>query len=283
MTMKKLCIYHKNCLDGFGAAWVVRKAFGDNVEFHPGVYQEPPPDVTGRDVILVDFSYKWEVVCEMRKKASSMTIIDHHITAIKDLCRVVDDQSGLCEIKMLLNKSCSGAYLAWAFYFTHDPVPRLIRHIQDRDLWEWKLDGTREITAALASYPYDFNLWDNFMTDDGCTRLCAEGAPITRQHMKNVYEAIESGRRKLIIDGIIVPAVNASLFLASDIGNILAAEAAFAAVYCDTPQGRSFSLRSTDQGRDVSEIAKKYGGGGHRNAAGFKVSLAESATFELVE
>ena len=30
-------------------------------------------------------------------------------------------------------------------------------------------------------------------------------------------------------------------------------------------------LRSTDDGLDVSEIAKQYGGGGHRNAAGFRM------------
>ena len=56
-----LCIYHHNCADGFTAAWVVKKAFG-NVDFHPGKYNEPPPDVTGRDVIIVDFSYKYDVL-----------------------------------------------------------------------------------------------------------------------------------------------------------------------------------------------------------------------------
>jgi hypothetical protein len=51
-----MCIYHGNCADGFGAAWVVRKALGE-IDFHPGKYQEPPPDVTGKDVVMVDFSY----------------------------------------------------------------------------------------------------------------------------------------------------------------------------------------------------------------------------------
>ena len=57
--MKILCIYHGNCADGFGAAWAVRKRFGDEVEFHAGVYQTEPPDVSGRDVVMVDFSYKY--------------------------------------------------------------------------------------------------------------------------------------------------------------------------------------------------------------------------------
>lgn len=47
----------------------------------------------------------------------------------------------------------------------------------------------------------------------------------------------------------------------------------FAACYWDTPTGRVFSLRSTDEGMDVSVIASQYGGGGHRNAAGFRVAF----------
>ena len=39
----------------------------------------------------------------------------------------------------------------------------------------------------------------------------------------------------------------------------------------DTPKGRTFSLRSADGGMDVSEVAKRYGGGGHAKAAGFTV------------
>ena len=84
--MKTLCIYHGNCADGFGAAWAVRKALGaENVDFHAGVYQSPPPDVTDRDVIMVDFSYKRDVVAEMAEKARRVLILDHHKSAFEDL------------------------------------------------------------------------------------------------------------------------------------------------------------------------------------------------------
>ena len=74
-----LCIYHGNCADGFGAAWVVRKALGD-IDFHAGKYQAPPPDVTDKDVVIVDFSYKRPVLLEMAAKANSILILDHHKT-----------------------------------------------------------------------------------------------------------------------------------------------------------------------------------------------------------
>src|SRR3990167_6946481 len=83
----KLCIYHGNCADGFGAAWAVRQALCNSVDFHAGVYQEPPPDVVGRDVILVDFSYKLPILEAMGKQARTITILDHHKSAMDDLMR----------------------------------------------------------------------------------------------------------------------------------------------------------------------------------------------------
>lgn len=46
--MKPIVIYHGNCADGFGAAWVFSRSGYSDAEFHPGVYQNAPPDVTGR-------------------------------------------------------------------------------------------------------------------------------------------------------------------------------------------------------------------------------------------
>ncbi|MFB5634981.1 MAG: bifunctional oligoribonuclease/PAP phosphatase NrnA, partial [Candidatus Nitrosomaritimum aestuariumsis] len=68
-----------------------------------------------------------------------------------------------------------------------------------------------------------------------------------------------------------VPVANLPYTLVSDAANKLAEGEAFAACYWDTEDGRVFGLRSFSKGSDVSEIAKEYGGGGHRNAAGFRV------------
>ena len=48
------------------------------------------------------------------------------------------------------------------------------------------------------------------------------------------------------------------------------------ACYYDGPEYRVFSLRSrAPDGEDVSEIAKQYGGGGHRHASGFRYALTQ--------
>jgi oligoribonuclease NrnB/cAMP/cGMP phosphodiesterase (DHH superfamily) len=101
-----MCIYHGNCADGFGAAWVVRKAMGE-IDFHPGKYQEPPPDVTGKDVVMVDFSYKRPVLLEMAEKANSILILDHHKTAAEDLLDLP------ANVTAKFDMGHSGAMLTW--------------------------------------------------------------------------------------------------------------------------------------------------------------------------
>lgn len=265
---KKLCIYHSNCLDGFAAAWVVHVALGENVEFYKGIHQQAPPDVSGRDVLLVDFSYKNNVLENMLNIADSITILDHHISAEKDLSDLL--QTG--KIKGLFDMNKSGAMLAWQWFNPEQQAPKLIAYIQDRDLWHFKLAGTKEINAALSSYPYDFKLWDKFMvSDDELEALKRDGEAIERKLQKDVKELIAAGVRRMIIAGYDVPVLNASAAYVSDAGHIMSVGEPFAACYWDHTNGRSFSLRSSENGVDVAEVAEKYGGGGHQKAAGFTV------------
>lgn len=267
----KLCIYHNNCLDGFAAAWAVRHALGEEVEFYKGIHQQQPPEVTDRDVILVDFSYKKDVLRNMLQTASSITILDHHVTAEKDLSALFN--SG--KIKGKFDMYRSGAMLAWLWFNPGLQVPKLIEYIQDRDLWLFKLAGTREINAALSSYPYDFLLWDKLMAskDDELEALKRDGAAIERRLQKDINELIATGVRRMTIGGYDVPVLNATSAYVSDAGHIMSLGEAFAACYWDHPAGRSFSLRSSEAGIDVAEVAKKYGGGGHAKAAGFTVAI----------
>ncbi len=269
--LKKLCIYHGNCLDGYAAAWAVRNALGENIQFYKGVHQQPPPDVNDRDVFLVDFSYKKKVLEDMLKTAASVTILDHHISAEEDLSELLK----VGKIKGLFDMNKSGAMLAWQWFNPDQPPPVLIKHIQDRDLWLFKLDGTREINAALSSYPFDFKVWDKLMASnkDELKALKRDGEAIERKLQKDIKELIASGVRRMVIAGYDVPVLNASSAYVSDAGHIMSIGEAFAACYWDHPDGRSFSLRSAENGIDVAEVAKIYGGGGHKKAAGFTVQI----------
>lgn len=278
---KPLCIYHGNCADGFGAAWVFNNYADREFDFHAGVYQQPPPDCAGRDVYLVDFSYKRAVVEEIIKVATRVVLIDHHKTAIEDLAPLIESK----QIEALVSLEHSGAVLAWQwFHGNFAPPPAILRHIEDRDLWKFELAATREIQAAIFSYPYDFDVWttlaDSF-DEHGNSNLAVEGAAIERKHHKDIKELLGVTQRRMMIGGHNVPVANLPYTLVSDAAHQMAKGEPFAACYWDTPKGRVFGLRSTDEGMDVSEIAKQYGGGGHRNASGFTVPFSVAQSMEI--
>lgn len=299
-----IVIYHGNCADGFTAAWAARKKFGDAAEYVAGVYQTPPPDVRGKDVVLVDFSYKRDVMLAMQQVARSILILDHHKSAEADYpadpctldgrltcirmdapewtapktweyvqtCVALDQCEGIGKaiVYAIFDQSRSGAGIAWDFFNPGVHRPELVDHVEDRDLWRFALPGTREIQAAVFSHPYSFDLWDMLSRYD-VGKLRTEGEAIERKHHKDVAELVGVCKRRMTIAGYDVPVASLPYTLTSDAGHLMAHGEPFAACYWDTASGRVFSLRATDDGMDVSEVAKLFGGGGHAQAAGFTV------------
>lgn len=277
---KTICIFHANCADGFTAAWAVRWALGNEVEFTPAGYGDTPPDVTGADVVIVDFSYKRPVLERMALTARSILILDHHKTAQAELAGLPRPRSDWRAHRAhagnpvaLFDMDRSGAQMAWD-YFCEGSRAYLVDIVADRDLWRWQEPFSREINAVIASHEMTFDTWDDLaarlQADDDIGRVAAEGEAILRAHDKIVRQVIATSRRRMIIGGHDVPVAAAPYALASDTAGTMAEGEPFAATYVDGPKGRAFSLRSrSDTGVDVAEIAATYGGGGHRNAAGF--------------
>lgn len=269
MTKKPIVIYHGNCADGFAAAWCFWDRHRDSYDYFPGVYQEPPPDVSGRHVYLVDFSYKRAVVEDMLRVAKTVTLIDHHKTALEDLANM-----DWITFQAYTDLERSGATLAWDFLHPEGkPRPRLLEHIEDRDLWRFKLPDTRRIQSALFSYEYDFQTWAYLMTsgEKDLHALATAGAAIDRKHLKDIRELLKVCKRRMLIAGHDVPVASLPYTYVSDAAHEMAQGEPFAACYWDTAENRTFGLRSAETGIDVSEVAKQYGGGGHKHAAGFSV------------
>lgn len=277
MTTKPLCIYHGNCDDGFAAAWAVRKALGDGVEFYAGAYQQAPPDVTGRDVIMVDFSYKRPVLEQMQKSAKSILILDHHKTAAEDLADIARHplESAVCigidcATDVVFDMERSGAGIAWDHFHPGKPRPAFINYVEDRDLWRKSLPDGDAFTFALRSYPQDFLIWDKLAEDvDGLIR---QGAAIHRFYRCQVEDQ-KKNSQPAKINGVPCRVVNTPYTFASEVaGEIIEAPAEFGACYFQFASGEwGYSLRSRGD-FDVSAIAKTFGGGGHKNAAGFKAA-----------
>lgn len=281
-------IYHGTCQDGLASAWVIREYYRKKVVggrpcyFHAGRYGEDPPNVAGKDVIMVDITYKRPVMVEMAKSAKSIMVIDHHKTAKGDLVNMP------ANVVTYFDMNESGASLAWKILFPGEDLPLLLQHVKDRDLWLFKMEHTKAISACLFSYGYDLDEFDMMVhaveRPDGFpyAEMIREGAAIIRRATSDINALLPVVTRRMRIGNHEVPVANLPLVFTSEAGNLLAQGEPFAACYWDTPTGRVFSLRSTEGGEDVSVIAEKFGGGGHRNASGFSVPFEDLAKMKLL-
>lgn len=283
---RPLVIYHAGCWDGFCAAWLFHHAFPD-AEFVPAHHGTPPPDVTGLDVFIVDFSYKRPVMLNICIAAKSLTVLDHHKTAEADLNGLDDD----CELRgcvrptVVFDMDKSGGRLAWEYLQENtngeffwgpgadnepeavDP-PWIVDYTEDRDLWRWRLPASQAINAAIRSYPLDFDMWDRLHKES--PEILANGGRAILRREQQIIDQHVRHAANIDIAGHRVPAVNATV-LTSEIVGELAKGKPFAVGYFDRHDGkRVWSLRSDPDGLDVSEIAKAFGGGGHKHAAGFE-------------
>jgi oligoribonuclease NrnB/cAMP/cGMP phosphodiesterase (DHH superfamily) len=180
-------------------------------------------------------------------------------------------------VRSVFDMDRSGAQIAWDFFFPDKPRPMLVDYVGDRDLWRFNLPGSREVNAFIFSHDYTFEIWEqlhtNFRSVGDRNRAIEAGAAIERKHHKDIRELVALLKRRMVIGGHSVWVANLPYTLTSDAGNLMARGEPFAACYWDTPKGRVFSLRSTDDGLDVSAIAKSYGGGRHVHASGFQKPL----------
>ena len=193
----------------------------------------------------------------------------------------------------------SGAMLAWEYFHPGEEIPQLIRHIDDRDRWQFKMEGTKELNAALWTAPWNFQQWKELNESD-LAPMYKAGKAILRAHAQNVQSIVKGAARNCSIVPAVIDSVesykspwvwwndpehgdtcganglaaNCPPHLQSDVGHELANQSGtFGLLWSIDKDGQcKCSLRSNG-GYDVSAIAKAFGGGGHRNAAGFEVDI----------
>ncbi len=263
-------LYHADCPDGFGAAYAAWKHLGEKVIYIPVQHNQPAPQIRkGATVYIVDFCYPKATLLEMVEKAKQVYVIDHHISAQKDLADLPTEDYPKLSIQFDMTKS--GAVLTWEYFHPEVAVPEFLYYIQDKDLWQFKLPLSKEFSASLRCYEMKFGIWDGLVGK--VQDLCAEGIVLMR-YQTQLVNKICNNYFMTEIGGYRVPTANSGV-LQSEIGNQLCGlypNSPFSAVYFETEGKRIYSLRSIGD-FDVSLIAKQFGGGGHKNAAGFVLPL----------
>jgi len=269
--------YHGGCPDGFGAAWAAWRAWGDSALYVARSHDDELRLALCEDALVVfaDIAPPNEMVEPLAEVAERIVVLDHHVTA---QARFDADPSvgralvgGDHHIHFDLDHS--GAVLAWHWFHPGEAPPALLQYVEDQDLWSWKLPRSEEVNAAIGSYVRDFESWERLATRS-VDELAGEGTAIVRAQTREVERALHDVQ-PVALGAERVEAINAT-YQRAPIGHELAKRAAYG-----KPWGMVYRLRGARVDAtlysigdlDVARIAESYGGGGHRNAAGFSIPL----------
>jgi len=277
MTKDIIVLYHANCLDGFTSAWAAWKKFGDNAIYIPAKHQEDPPEEVfeeGKTVYMLDFfSYSEDVIKKILKSSKKLIVIDHHIS-VKDMLSMADEH--------VFDNDESGASLSWKYFCPDEKVPFLVECVMDCDIWRHKTPNSREITKVLSLEDFEFETWEKIAgeLEDGVarSRYIEIGKFLIKNSDKEVDRIME-GAVEIEFDGHKCLAANSPVNNSNVGHELFEKSGTFGLVWSHRGDKISVSLRSGEGGVDVSELAKKHGGGGHKYAAGF--SFEEDGLLQL--
>lgn len=281
-----IVLFHYPCQDGLASAWVIHRYMYESLQNQIELYPIQHGKIinldrlTNKRVIFCDYAPSKEILDQIEKVTKKITILDHHISSQKAL-----------EHKpyAIFDMTKSGVGLTWEYFFPDKQMPLFLKMIQDRDIWTWKIENSREFTSGFTTVcsgieMYDFNLlfelFNELYDEDNLKKFkfyIKIGSIINNSIMlKCKYMALEHLKKINKYKDSNVCIVNCSSELSSDLGNILASSDTvdFAALwrYNHTKEEYYVSLRSNNK-VDVSLIAKEFGGGGHKNASGFATKI----------
>lgn len=281
--MRTVIVYHEvkagiPCADGIAAAWVAKQKYPETELMGMPYGQDCYGDrfFYGQDepkydrVIFVDFSLPLDQLEELRS-FMEVNVIDHHKTAMNDL----QNFSGA-----IFDMEESGATLTWKTFFPDRTMPAWLNYVKDRDLWNFNLPQSEEIHEAVAFMGRSMHQidWYCSLSQEKLVELLAPiGGELLQPKRKRVAE-IASTAIPCIVEGheaMIVEVDDSESRLTSDVCSAVYKsnpEKAFVMAYSwnEAESLYALSFRSDKNGGnfDVSTIAKKFNGGGHRNASG---------------
>ena len=199
--------------------------------------------------------------------AKKVAVLDHHKTAEEALTNWTDKPDNL---DLVFDMNRAGAGITWDYFYPNDLRPMIIDYIEDRDLWKFNYKHSKKINAYISTVPNTFEDYDD-LSRDALEEMETTGRGILAYHQQ-ICEQIILDARSIVINTKEGLACNCTPQFSSEVGSLLALKLkTYGATYHTLADGSTkFSLRSVGE-YDVSTIAKLFGGGGHKNAAGFTV------------
>ena len=271
-----LVLYHENCSDGIFAAHAAYRYFGDNAEYFPVQYGDPPPYehcTKNTQVYILDFCYPEAVYDTWVNEVGHITVLDHHIGAV-EIMQSIDKHPA---ITAYYDNERSGALLAWDYFFPDTPRPPLYTYVDSYDRGEWELFGTEAIEEVIQLEERTLT-WATKLLKKDVQELADTGAILLKKADRQVEElslsAIHYSFKNIPLMG-----VNAPRYLRNALGHMLAKHSASGCAFTWQREGIDsvrYSVRSVVPENPINglsitalELAKYFGGGNHEHAAGF--------------
>lgn len=271
------CIYHKDCVDGTTAAAVVLRKF-PHAQCFPLSHQYASEEFAyvaectdpSAQIFVVDATLG---VKEFLARGHRVTVIDHHMSEQSRMLEMLPNEPRL---KYVFSMEQSGASLTWATLFPNEPLPQLIAHVEDSDLWRHALgENTKHIAHYLSTYRNKPEYVATLL-DGEVTAIIEKGKIISEYANTTIAQLTRIPSVFLRIGQHTVPTFNITDHQ-SACGNILATKHDCAvALFTILGDSVKFSFRCLPHHTPSSlDLALILGGGGHRNASGAAIPLAE--------
>lgn len=280
MSNKVYVLYHANCHDGAMAAALAKKEimeFGYKPEMIPCSYGKSIPNIEVNSLVyIVDFSFKEKETRQLSSIARKIIIIDHHVTAQEEYEKFKD----LENIHFVFDVNVSGAYGVWNYFHENETAPLVIKLVSDRDLFKFEFEeDTKNLYSYMQTLEYNLNKYEELLIESNLFTALEQGEKCKKLHLALVNNYVKNPLGEIELNGNKMKYFNLQFEFGSDVCNLYLQqnpEEKFVAYFLMTGNNEvSFGLRSLIPKNDVSEIAKFFGGGGHKCASGFKLTLGQ--------
>ncbi len=273
--MNICCLYHSSDLDGKLAAAIVYRYFGGNVIFYGVDYNNEDEykkiiDTINSDdlVIIVDYSFDNETFKQLLNKTENVIWIDHHISAIE----INQDLQHLPGIRIINYAACE---LTWMYFYPDLDMPMVVKYAGRYDIWNFtefdrqflnRLQSGIRLMNIKPNSPILQRLLDNDI--DLLNRIMNDGKKLEKFKTSLYASIVNKFAFKVKFNGYSaiccnIPIFNAQIFdTIQDINDY-----DFKIIYAFN--GKKYKVTLYSSNIDCSIIARQFGGGGHKGAAGF--------------
>lgn len=269
-TTKKIIVFYHDDLDGFTGAWAAWKKLKDKANYILINYDEDVGNemlqLKGKEIYFIDCSFKIQEMLNLASK-NKVILIDHHFSSKK--------KANLLPGSVFDDKH-SAAFLSWKYFQDGKKAPLIVRYVEDYDIWKFKMPHSKELTTVLNLRSFNFKVWDEtakmFQNKNKRKELIKKGQTII-DYQKSLIGELSNKGQEVVFEEYDAIAVNSPILL-SEIGNHIYTKTGKIGIVWSYKGKKAPKIHVSLRGNgkiNLSKLAEKFGGGGHKAAAGFAI------------